>query len=162
MIVSDIDCQKLNRLPVCVLRCACRDFSLGNTRLHILHLMLLGVLDPSTIREEILSALGLPRRSLKSLSLSGDPQELPGLSAMFCAPKPQFHGYIIASLKGGLFGIPSGSINIPFPLFGDMKAGFKDMFRRKNIDRVLLLDVNRRYPVPSKWNFARYFAEDHG
>ena len=48
--------------PVCVRRCAWRDFSRGNTRWHTSHLIEDLELDPDRISSDISSNLGRPRR----------------------------------------------------------------------------------------------------
>ena len=62
-----------NYSPVCVLMWACKDFSLGNTRLHILHWMELSVWFPCCIKVVTTVAFGLPL-FIKSFAESGDPK----------------------------------------------------------------------------------------
>ena len=114
-------------LPVCVLIWACKDFSLGNTRLQMLHRILLAIFVPSMIRLVMLSALGRPLLSL-SCSFSGDPHELAGLRSILCAPAPQFHGYIMISFSGGLVGVESSFPRSLGSRFGDANMLFPDIF----------------------------------
>lgn len=62
-------------VPVWVLKWACRDFSLGKTRLQYVHLMELGDEDPCRIRVLSTSALGRPLL----VSLGESPEADPGL-----------------------------------------------------------------------------------
>ena len=93
-------------LPVCVRMWACSDFSRGNTREQILHLMLLAERAPSRISDDIFSALGLPRLLWSTLNTpEGSPSresascELVdddrGLNAARDGPSAQLHGYIV-------------------------------------------------------------------
>ena len=93
--------------------CACSDLSLGKTLLHILHLISLLTLVPSTIKVVIASALGRPRfkSRLKSGESLLDEMEEAGLKSIAPAPSHQFHGYIEGS--GGLVGVPDIA-NKPF------------------------------------------------
>lgn len=80
-------------IPVWVLKCACKDFSLGNTRLQKRHLIALGDVKPSTIKLLIASALGLPLLFSCLAEKSGELHELPGLNSIFTLSSAQFQLY---------------------------------------------------------------------
>lgn len=130
-------------LPVWVRRWACRDFSRGKTRLQIGHLMLLGDWAPSMMRVLMASALGRPRFE-SQLFRSGlshgllPPLQHGLLNSTLHAFSPQFHGYNVLSVMGGL---PENDIPEKAPFwrrfgvenwessrhFSDMSAHYKSM-----------------------------------
>ncbi len=138
--------------------CACRDLSRGKTLWHILHLMALVADAPFTIKLEILSALGLPLFS-RSASVSGDPQELAGLSEICCALSPQFHGYIIA-VSGGLVGVLSSIFIMPFTLFGEEKSGFSTIFMTNSTHSLNMSTIDRTvFPSNGKNKLSRVICK---
>ncbi len=154
-------CQLIDQThsPVCVLKCAESDFSRGNTRLQILHLIALFTLDPLTIRFVMLSARGRPLFNdsvsvAEARLLSGELlADVAGLKSIAFALPPQFQGYIDSSLTAGLTALFSDFIKPTTSRWGLWKS---DIFTKSSV--IALWTVKIVFPSKTKTNFPARFC----